>query len=401
MKRVHARGLFAYILGTSAAFVGMFLGYYLLPRSPDWPPPRLMPAFDNVVDSLTAWDGQWYLSIAERGYWYERGQPSAVAFFPAYPVLIRFLVTLTGLPSHWVGLLVANVSLVLGLTAFGTYLEHSGADRARAAPWAVLSLALFPTSFFMRMVYSESLFLLLCLTLFVGMQRRWPDWALAALAGAITGTRPVGVAAVLPVLLHVWRGSRTPWEAARRLAALAPLAVWGLVAFMAYQWAAFGEPLAFAKTQHFWRMRPPLLPGQMLLALASWEPVWSVYVPGAPGYYASIDPGVPLLLSYQSANAVLFVGAILLLAIGRARGWLTGPETLFGASHLALTYVLAGYRFCMLSQGRFVAVVFPIYIVLGHILMNFPKPIAFGTLVIASFYLMTFSAMLAAGYVTI
>ena len=60
--------------------------------------------------------------------------------------------------------------------------------------YTVLALALFPTSFFMRMVYTESLFLFLVLLTFVAMQRNWPLAVIAVIAGTATATRSVGVA---------------------------------------------------------------------------------------------------------------------------------------------------------------------------------------------------------------
>jgi hypothetical protein len=111
-----------------------------------------------------------------------------------------------------------------------------------------------------------------------------------------------------------------------------------------------------------------------------------------------MDPGVPLLLSYHSANCLLFVGAVALVVVGGIKKWLTAREVALAACLLAIPYVLAGYRFCMASQGRYVSVVFPMYLVLGQLLCRMPPWAAFGVLTVSAFYLMTFSAMLAAGY---
>jgi hypothetical protein len=401
MRRMYAVAAAAYVAGTVAVLSGLLIGHLWVPRFSPRPPLRLLGEFPGILNPLTSWDAQWYLAIAERGYWHVRGQPSAVAFFPAYPLLIRCGVWLTPLPSHWVALVASNVFLVLALLMLGVYLRGSGKGAMGSACYAMFAAALFPTGFFMRMPYSESLFLLLCLMLFLGMRCKWPIGVLAALAGVITATRPVGVVATLPLAVHVWHESTSWRHAVVRLALAAPLAVWGLLAFIAYQWAVFGEPLAFFKTQHFWRMRPSLPAWQMAVALASWEPIWSVYTPGLPGYWKSVDPGLPLVLSYQSMNCILFVGAMVLLAAGRLKGWLTWHETLFGVAHLVFTYTLAGYRFAMLSQGRFVSVVFPIYIVLGQLLARLPWPAAAAVLLVSTFYLGTFSALLAAGYLMI
>jgi hypothetical protein len=336
--------------------------------------------------------------------------------------------------------------------------------------YTVLALALFPTSFFMRMVYTESLFLFLILLVFVGMQRKWPLAVIAIIAGAATATRSVGVALLVPFAWHVWereKGDRpgekngahtspgergqAPFSARNepknepvpslgqkgtgtsrtrsqeekgtgtsrtrsqeekgtgtsrtrsqspflRLAWLAPLAAWGLLAYMAFQWWAFGEPLAFAKTQQFWSRRPPEPFGERVLALLAWEPIWSVYTPRMPGYWGSIDRGVWMPFSYQLANANLFLLAIGLVVVGAAKKWLSVEEVIFAAALIGIPYMMSGFRFCMGSQGRFVSVVFPIYLVLGHILCRLPVAASVAVLALSAAYLALFSAMLASGY---
>jgi len=55
----------------------------------------------------------------------------------------------------------------------------------------------------------------------------------------------------------------------------------------------------------------------------------------------------------------------------------------------------------MVSQGRYVSVVFPMYIVLGQIFCRMPTVASMGVLSISAAYLTIFSAMLAAGYLII
>ena len=321
-----------------------------------------------------------------------------MAFFPAYPVLVRAVLKLTPLSLQWAGLIVSHTLLLAAYTLLLLYARQRFGQSPKVAPYALAALAVFPTGFFLRMAYSESLFLVLCLMAFLGMERRWPLVAIALIVGAITATRSVGVAMLLPLAMHVCERSASWRQGLARLLWVAPLAVWGLAAYMAYQGWAFGEPLAFVKTQQFWRMRPPLPAGEMIVTLASWEPIWSVYLPGMAGYWADIDPGIPLLLSYHSANCVAFVGAIALLVVGGIKGWLSRGELVLGGCLLAIPYISAGYRFCMASQGRYVSVVFPIYLVIGQLLCRMPRAVAIGVLAVLAAYLMWFSAMLAAGY---
>ncbi len=369
-------------------------------------PPRqrrhVAPIGNPLVDTLTLWDAQWYLEIAEKGYWYDAGQPSAVAFFPAYPVLVRALRWTTGLGLPAAGLAVSHTLLVAAYALLIVYVRERFPQGPPAlAGYCLAALAVFPTGVFLRMAYTESLFLVLCLVAMLGMERRWPLGAVALVVGAATGTRAVGVALLLPLAMHAREQSGSWRRAAGRLVWAGPLAVWGLALYVAYQAWAFGEPWAFVKTQQYWRMRPPVPAGETMLALLSWEPIWSVYLRGAPGYWGDIDPGVPLVLSYHSANCVVFVGAAVLLAVGAATGWLSARELALGACLLAIPYFLAGYRFCMGAQGRYASVVFPIYLVLGQLLCRLPWPVAAGVLALLGGYLGWFAAMLAAGYLVI
>lgn len=360
------------------------------------------PAGNRIVDALTAWDGQWYQEIAENGYSYEPEQPSAVAFFPAYPLLVRAVRAVVPLSCAWAGLLVSHAMFVGALGLVGIYIDKRfPGGPPGLAGFTMMALGLWPSSFFMRMAYTESLFLFLCLAVFVGMECRWPPWVLALMVGATTAVRSVGVAMLAPLAMYVYGQSGSWRRAAGRWVWLGPLAVWGLAAYMLFQWYAFDAPLAFAKTQHYWRMRPPRPLGETLVALGSWEPLWSVYLPGTHCYWRDMDRGLPLVLSYQSANCVAFVGAIVLLVVGGLKGWLSRRELVVGTLLLAIPYLLAGYRFCMASQARFVLVVFPIYVVLGQFLCRIPRPAALALLAASGGYLAWFSRMLSVGYPTI
>src|ERR671921_209257 len=51
------------------------------------------------VDAFGWWDGWWYVGIAKRGYWFFRpDRQSPVAFFPVYPMAMRYLGRVVGGP---------------------------------------------------------------------------------------------------------------------------------------------------------------------------------------------------------------------------------------------------------------------------------------------------------------
>lgn len=50
-------------------------------------------------EGYARWDAAWYFLIAERGYYYDPGRQSAVAFFPAYPAVVRVVGTRGGVAT--------------------------------------------------------------------------------------------------------------------------------------------------------------------------------------------------------------------------------------------------------------------------------------------------------------
>lgn len=418
-------GLTVYYLTGLAVLLGVFLGLDLLAAEGTRRSPRRITASDDpFLVATTRWDGQHYLEIALDGYSYEPGRRSNLAFFPLYPILLRSVYRATGVPAEWAGLLVAHVLLIAAMVLLAGYTrERYPRAPPQLAAWVVLAFGLFPTTFFMRMTYSESTFLVLALLAFWGMQRGWRPVVVAVVVGLATAARPVGVALVPPLWLYVWERSQTRKAAAessgphprplsrqrergvaKRLGGIAwltPIALWGLLAYMAFQYVEFGEPLAFARTQSHWRSRPDVGIGEKALALAAWEPIWSAYMPSSPGYSGRFARDVPEWADLQLANPVYFLAAAALIGLGAAQGWLSGREILLAVGLLLITYVTRGFDMCMASQGRFAAVVFPTYLVIGRLLHACPLALSGGILGLSAVYLVVYAALFAAGHCVI
>ncbi len=138
---------------------------------------------------LSSWanfDGVHYLTIAERGY---KGTGLIQAFFPMYPGLMA-AVRLIVPNALLAGLLVSNLTLIVAVWLFFAWVKKLAS--AKIAWTAVLVLLLWPSSFFMGAVYSESLFLLVTLASLVAMQHKQWLWA-AVFAALASATRIVGI----------------------------------------------------------------------------------------------------------------------------------------------------------------------------------------------------------------
>ncbi|MDP8940846.1 MAG: hypothetical protein M3N10_11260, partial [Actinomycetota bacterium] len=107
------------------------------------------------------WDGEHYMRLARSGYLNEPDNVSP-AFFPLYPLLMRSLATLFGGPTSLEVLALWGVMISLAALPFALYFIYQIAAHGwgeKTARGTVLTLAFFPTTFFLNSAYTESLFL--------------------------------------------------------------------------------------------------------------------------------------------------------------------------------------------------------------------------------------------------
>ena len=124
--------------------------------------------------------------------------------------------------------------------------------------------------------------------------------------------------------------------------------------------------------------------------------MWSVYVPNEFGYrgWADEDGGV---LSLQFANPILFVGTAALIGIGWFKNWLTKYELLYSVGVLAVSYTTRAVEMGFNSQGRYAAVVFPAYIVVGRIYSAGAKYVLAALSCLSAFILAKYTASFVIG----
>lgn len=213
----------------TTAFAAYRVGRY--PVSPTFPYYQTLLAQTDPGHAVWGYfDGTHYLHLAEFGY----DGTGVQAFFPVYPLLIRALHLSFGLNYFLAGRILSFLSLVGSLICL-YYLFP------RAAPLIISALLLFPLSFFLGAVYTESFFLFLTLLFFLLLRSQ--RYFLAALLAAIaSGTRLVGIFLSLSLLLELW-----PRQRARLW--LVPLALVGFGSYCYYLYLRFGDPLIFIRVQ--------------------------------------------------------------------------------------------------------------------------------------------------------
>lgn len=193
----------------------------------------------RLAEGLLAWDGQWYLRIAEEGY---RTGGEEARFFPLFPALGRAVGWVVG--DAGLGLVVvADVAAVAALVLLGRLVLDATGDHqvAQRSMWA---LALWPASFVLVFAYAESL--LLAASVGVALALRRQRWWLAAGAGVVAGlARPNALALEVLAVGYAVPGLRAagPVERLGRLAAVvAPVA--GFAAVLALAAVGPGDALA-------------------------------------------------------------------------------------------------------------------------------------------------------------
>jgi hypothetical protein len=339
------------VLFLAAGFVGAHVAKQAypvgLPREPS-----------GLLNYWANWDGGWYSSIAVHGY-AQTLWPASTNFFPIYPALIH-VVTLLGLGPAISGV---GISLAASLAAF--YFLHELAFEyfgARAARAAVLSLAFFPTAFYLNAVYGESVFLAAAIGSIWAARVRG-SFVLAAVLGCIAaGTRNVGVFLVLP-LLHEWIRQR-PRQGARGLVAIG-LVPWGLLGYMFWLWRWTAHPLLFnTVARHTWG-RKPANPVHTL------SRAWDVAGDGAV-YAVHPNRVLAARLANGSFNAMetynLVFLALLALLLVFVLVRLPAGLALY-ATLAAVVPTLAPAAFSPLaSVPRYVLSVFPVFMALGALL---------------------------------
>jgi hypothetical protein len=218
---------------------------------PTGPAGAMLQATDRLLlDSLTSWDGVYYVGIAADGY-----QPGPVngpypeiVFFPLYPALVSAASGLLGGDVALSAVLVANVAGMLALfTVFALARLRLGAGPALLT---VTLVALQPGAVAFSMAYSDSLFLLLaCGSLLAGERDRRALAGSLALLAALT--RLQGGLLVVPLLVLCWQRDGHRPRASWLWAMLAPLGTLAVAWLMA---SIAGDPLALLASQAIWEL---------------------------------------------------------------------------------------------------------------------------------------------------
>lgn len=228
------------------------------------------PYADQVlkITGLPSWiwgfgnfDGVHYLRIAQNGYNAEYSQ----AFFPLYPLLIRFFTDLNPFmykdpildtriyvdPSYFfAGLILSNIFFLLALILFYKLIRID--FNHKVAFGSLFLLVAFPTSFYFGSIYTESLFLFLVLGAIYFARKG--DFLVGGVFGAFaSATRIFGLLLVPVLLIEAYlkfkeRKIAERGELAKTIVGIL-LTPFGTLLYMLFLRLNFDKPLYFLTSQ--------------------------------------------------------------------------------------------------------------------------------------------------------
>lgn len=319
--------------------------------------------FHLFVQPLRNWDGFWYTLIAERGY---HVNPAASAFWPVYPLILRYLHDALTWSVPTIGVIVSNVSFFFGLVYLYRLIRVDYPEKiAKRAIWL---LVLFPTAYYFSAVYTESLFLLLTVAaIYYGRTDRWGR---AAIVGALAAlTRNTGFLILIPLGLFIvhrygW-DPRNWWRKAIQLILipLAPLAflfrlkqLWNdplMTLHVQSEWARYRAwPWATIQTEFH---KVDLTWFHYLYQNFSWNTLTSAYV---RHLFAESQ-------TYDLFITLVFIALAIYMAVKVRPAY-----SLYAIVAFVLPMFSPSLVHPLMSTPRFVLVLFPFFIAMAYLLRN-------------------------------
>ena len=314
---------------------------------------------DDLLDLPGRWDTGWYLMIATEGYQYNPAAASDyqqnIAFFPAFPMSMRYLAVFFGRQTLWTGVGISIVSFYLALIYLLRLARDLLKDEEQSVT-AVTLLAAYPFAVFFSAAYTEGLFLLTLMGAVYHFHNN--QLARAAMWGFVCGlTRPNG--SLLSIVLALMAVAPM-WDAVKRRPILPPPPGWGaitrrilaasapglgMLAFSAFIYRLTGNPFMWTMQNVAW--------GRVYRSLDS-------LVSDRFGFITSNG-----LYSYASTQTIdFFYSMAVLLAL--AAVWPVYRR--FGlpfAAFILITILPPMSAGGLLSMGRVTSVLFPVFLWLG------------------------------------
>lgn len=290
----------------------------------------------NPLALIIRWDAVWFQDIAQNGYQYNGpGQLSNIAFFPIFPLATRLLGWIFLNNTELAGWIISLLALI-GSAYFLRRLVaefHPKANKDQT----LLFLLCFPAAVFFWAPYTETSLMFFSIA-GLYFARRGNFWTAGALGFLAALARPPGFLIFIPLVIEYWIRYRKGKLIRPSIISLA-LPPLGLISYFTYLWFAFGDPLAYFTVQSAWGRSFVLNADHFITASSA-----AVSNLGMDVLYLTVGLALSLLVLWRvRVSYGLYCLAMIILPIA------TGT---------------------LMSIGRYVGVLFPIYIAVSQI---FPK----------------------------
>ena len=301
-----------------------------------WITPESFPTAQSwdLVNMHNRWDTYWYLDIVHNGYYLKNDNTlSNVVFFPLYPTLIKILGTVLLGNFVLAGWLINIAALLAGCAYFYKLVKEFHGDIDPELP--ILLMLVFPTAFFLNIVYTEALFFFITVACFYYVLRKefWKA-GMFAFFGALTHSN--GVFLGLPIL---WETVRLfGWKRGLLSKNIFPmlLPAVGMFSFLLYDYLKFKDFWLFFKIESAWGRSFSI----------NWDH-FSLF-----SHPSIVNMGIDI------AFTILIISAIYLV-------W-KKLSSLY-AVFMSLTVLAALTSGTLMSIGRYSLVLFPLFILLAKI----------------------------------
>ena len=285
------------------------------------------------------WDAAHYLHIAQNGYTSVGDDRFLIVFFPLYPLLVAVFQVF--FRNFWLSAFVVSAVATVALALVFRELVRLDYSE-KTAQLAVLFLFIFPTSYFLHIPYTESLFLALTIGSFLAARKKmW--FAAGALGAAACLTRINGLILIPALAFEVWENYRQNRRFEREWLFLLMIPA-GFGLYLTLNYFVTGNPFMYMAYQHEHWYRYLRFP---------WEGIWEAAI--------RINKPIPTEAMMTGVQELLFVCIGLVATVAGWRHMRNSYRVWMAANWLL--FVSTSF---VSSVPRYTITLFPLFILMAR-----------------------------------
>lgn len=306
---------------------------------------------NNFSQMWLKWDGPHYINIAKVGYHFlEDGENILLVFFPLYSYIVRVINFVIN--NYYIsGLLVSWVSYVLAMIYLYklTALEFSN----KTAFKTILLISVFPFSFFLGSIHTESISLLMMVMTFYYIRKH--NWPLACVFGILASlSRMVGSLAIIAAFVEYVTAYRPHidiklknykkllYDFRTKLFFIALISLGGLI-YLAINYYISGDPFDFLSHQErVWHNKTQFMPVTVFKLFQQ--------------TFTKFDT-ISGCISIPQILLLIAVSLFMVLRWNR----LNSMYGIFLGFYILMSYAASN----LLSAGRYISIAFPFFMLLA------------------------------------